>query len=847
MRSRSVSAAMSQLKAYPTRVVATVLAIVLGVGFVAATLVFGATYQADLGAGVSARFVAADVVITNNGVEDQQQLLAATRDFPGVAAAEEQPEAWLNFSSDAARGTMRVSTLPADERLRWFGLTAGAWPDTAGQIMVDESTAAGSNLQLGSAVTLTGYDDQLTTVTVVGIADTSASVFSGGQSQAFATPQLINRVMPSSNYGTVVAIADPGTSADQLRDSIAAASPVELTVRTSEQQIADELADITGGAMILTIVLLGFAVTAVVASGIVIANTFTILLTQRRRHIALTRCIGGSRRQVRREVLAEAGLVGAIGSLIGVAVGVGVGGLGAALAGLNGAGLVLPVLPLILTGVGGIGFTLIAAYAPASRAMRVAPLAALRPVSDDAEQRRSSILRWCVAGGLIVVGGLALAAGVLQPSLVLAMGGGALSACGILLLTRTFLPATIRLVGRTAGVFGPPGRLAAANAHRNPGRAAATTAALMLGVGLIVTLQVGASSAQASLDRAYSVRYPVDVSVAGTGGPVSPAVQDAIAATAGVRTSAGLPGTTVIWASVIGDDETGSAGNGGAETGTGDAGESSLTAGMTILGVDDRAAATLSAIPAGLTDGAVIVPGYLLSSGWSVGDRISVTTATGSAEFTVAAGSLAQQGVEGASLITTAAGLQQLAPDAPTLAVWAAMESGADVEKVTADLNRVIAAEPDLLLGGSAPERAAMASALGTIITLATGLLAVAVIIAIVGIGNTLGLSVIERTRESALLRALGLHRRQLRLMLAVEAALLAVVGAAVGVAAGIGYGWIGAASAFGEAGQAIVLDIPWLQLGVVLALAVVAALIASVLPALRAAQATPTQALAEV
>ena len=186
-------------------------------------------------------------------------------------------------------------------------------------------------------------------------------------------------------------------------------------------------------------------------------------------------------------------------------------------------------------------------------------------------------------------------------------------------------------------------------------------------------------------------------------------------------------------------------------------------------------------------------------------------------------------------------------PDAPTLAVWAALEPGADLETVTAELNRMIAAEPDLTLGGSAPERAAVAIALGSIITLATGLLAVAVIIAIVGIGNTLGLSVIERTRESALLRALGLHRRQLRLMLAVEAGLLGIVGAAIGVLAGIGYGWIGAASAFGEAGEAVVLDIPWLQLGMVLGLAVVAALVASVLPARRAATATPTQALVEV
>jgi len=242
-----------------------------------------------------------------------------------------------------------------------------------------------------------------------------------------------------------------------------------------------------------------------------------------------------------------------------------------------------------------------------------------------------------------------------------------------------------------------------------------------------------------------------------------------------------------------------------------------------------------------------LAPSHLLSVGWSVGDRVLVRTTTGSAEFTVAAGALSGQGIEGNSLVTTAAGLRKVMPDAPTLAVWAALEPSADLETVTAELNRMIAAEPGLTLGGSAPERAAVATALGSIITLATGLLAVAVIIAIVGIGNTLGLSVIERTRESALLRALGLHRRQLRLMLAVEAGLLGIVGAAIGLLAGIGYGWIGAASAFGEAGEAVVLDIPWLQLGMVLGLAVVAALVASVLPARRAATATPTQSLVEV
>ena len=826
MRSRSFAAACTQLKAYPTRMVAVILAIVLGVGFVAATLVFGATYQAGLGAAISARYVGADVVVTQDGTVDQQALLDQVRTTPGVAYAEAQPQTWPSFSSPEAHGTLQLDAIPGDPRLRWFDLTAGQWPSSAEQIVIDDATANSANLRIGSTLTVTGYADLApTSVSVVGIADTSSSAFSGAQHQAFAAASLITALTASAASGPIVAIADPGVSAAQLRDDIAATGSPGVTVLTSADQISQNLAKITGGAEILTIVLLGFAITAVAASGIVIANTFTILLTQRRRHIALTRCIGASRGQVRREVLAEAGLIGAIGSMIGIAVGIGIGALGARLTGLDLAGPVVPFVPLLLTGVGGVAFTAVAAYAPASRAMRIAPLAALLPVPDSAEQRRSSALRLSIAGTLTVAGLLLLAASVMVPSMLLAMAGGVLSSCGILLLTMTFLPATLRLVGRIGGVFGPPGRLAAANAHRNPGRAASTTAALMLGVGLIVTLQVGASSAQASLDRSFAERYPVDVAVTGSGSPVPPGLADAVAQVEGIRLSGELRGTAVV----------------------GFGGDDGLAQDMTILGVGDRAAAALGTMPTDLSDQSVMVPSYLLSAELAVGDRITIRTSAGSGDFTVMTGVLGEQGVNGSSLVTTEAALLSLAADARPLAVWAAVESGADLEKVTASLNRLIAAEPELSLGGSAPERAAVSSALGTIITLATALLAVAVIIAVVGIGNTLGLSVIERTRESALLRALGLHRRQLRLMLAVEAALLAGVGAAVGVLAGIGYGWIGVASAIGEAGETMVVDIPWGQLGLVLLLAVVAALLASVLPARRAVKATPTQALAEV
>ncbi len=426
---------------------------------------------------------------------------------------------------------------------------------------------------------------------------------------------------------------------------------------------------------------------------------------------------------------------------------------------------------------------------------------------------------------LLTAAGVALLVlAVLGNQVLLALGGGALSAVGILLLSPTFVPPLLRMVGMVAGLAGVPGRLAALNGRRNPGRAAATAAALMLGVGLIVTMQVGAASAQASLDRALTVQYPVDISITGEGEAIARSVIDAVAAQPGLRATAALPGAP---ADIIGP-----------------AGEEVATD-ATVLGVGNGAGAVIPQVPAELRDDTVLVPGYLLSGQLSVGDRVTVTVGGRSGTFSVAAGALSDQGVNGGSFVLTGASLAQLTADPAPLVIWAALDAGADAEQVTSELNRTIARSPELTLGGSAPERAATSSALGTIVTVAIGLLAVAVVIAVVGIGNTLGLSVIERTRESALLRALGLQRRQLRLMLAVEAVMLALIAAVVGVLAGIGYGWVGVRSAFGEAGGESTLAIPWGSLALVVAVAVAAGLLASVLPSRRAAMTPPTHALA--
>ena len=826
---------MSEIRFRSGRFVAVTLAVLLGVGFVAATLVFSATYRADLADRVTAPYRGADLIVTPNldssGTADD--LLTQIRAVRGVEHAESIPTEYVGYTAVESRGTIALHVVPDDERLRWFGLEGGRWPAGTDELIVDRSTATTANLAVGQQLSLSvgPNEGEMPAMTVVGIADTSSSAFSGTQPTAYVTPQMMAGISETSGgessaltSAPIAVLADNDVSDGDLRTAVGTVVGDAAVVQTSDERADEAIADLTNGVDILAIVLLGFAVIAVVAAGIVIANTFTILITQRRRQIALTRCVGATSRQVRRDLLTEAGLIGLAGALLGVLVGSGAGWLGARLTGLADGWPVLPPVGLAITAAGGVLLTVLAAVAPASAAMRVAPLVALQSVPEDAPRRRAGRRRASVALLLTVAGVALLAMAVLGNQVLLALGGGALSAVGILLLSPTFVPPLLRLVGVAAGLAGVPGRLAALNGRRNPGRAAATAAALMLGVGLIVTMQVGAASAQASLDRALEQQYPVDISITGVGDPIARTVIDMVAAQPGLRAAAAIPGAAADVAGPGGDE---------------------VATDATVLGVGAGAGAVLAEIPAELRDDTVLVPGYLLTGQLSVGDRVTVTVGGRSGTFSVAAGVLTDQGLNGGSFVLTGASLARLTADPAPLAIWAALDPGADAEQVTSDLNRIIARTADLSLGGSAPERAATSSALGTIVTVAVALLAVAVVIAVVGIGNTLGLSVIERTRESALLRALGLQRRELRWMLAIEAVMLAVIATVVGVLAGIGYGWVGVRSAFGEAGGDSTLAVPWASLVVVIAVAVAAGLLASVLPSRRAAMTPPTHALA--
>ncbi len=827
--------ARADLRAYPGRFAAALLALTIGVGFVVATLVFTASFRTDLTRSIGAEQELVDVMVaprTAGVTADDRRITTVA----GVASAEPRYSVAVSIvpGSGTGRGWGTVTGIPVDPAHRWFTLTEGSLPAAADQILTDTRTATRTGLAVGSRLTMTGDDGTSRPVGVSGLVAVHTSPLVGSPDRYFAPPELVSS-LAAGRVDRIAVTAAPGSAAPDVAAALARSLGGAASVRTGAQAAEDLVPIVLGRVDLLDAVLFTFAAIAGLVAASVIANTFMILLTQRTRQLGLLRCVGASRRQLWRWLMAEAGLVGTIGAALGVAAGVGVATVTLAATGMRVSSLTIDPAVLALSAAGGVTATALCALAPAARAMRISPLAALDPLPSAAEGRRASRWRILCGGLLTAVGGGLLAGGVVLPSLVVAVGGGLVSATGILLLLRSVLPAIVRMLDTPARLVGVPGRLGVANARRHPGRSAATSTALVVAVGLIVTLQVATASARAGLAAALAQRYPLDIGVvadadpaADTGSGVASGAAgepglptgllDLVNRIEGVR-AVEVPGTT---AEVRGPQDT-------------------LV--LTVLGATAASTGLLRApIPA---DGTVALPRWVSDSlQLQTGDPVLLARSgqTDPLTLTLAAGRIAD--AQGSVAVISAEDLRRLDPAAPLRAIWGSMADLDAADVTIRDLTPLLAPYSGLTLSGAAADHAAVAEGLRAVVRLITALLAVAAAIAVVGIGNTLGLSMVERTREVALLRALGLHRRQLRHAIAAEAAVLAGVGAVVGIVLGIGYGWLGAAATFAQAQRPLVLALPVGQIAVDLVLAVLAGSCAALLPARRAIRADSTAAL---
>lgn len=790
MRAVSVRLAMAEVRANPRRIVAVVLAIMISVGYLVASATILASESATMDRSVIARTAETDVVVTL--ADEDPALVQRVRGVDGVASAD------LSYLSrgrvTGSSEWVQQQSLPDNPVLRWTELAQGAWPAGPDEIVLGTVTAKQLNLTVGDEITINDANSSAT-LRVTGLMHEGDSLLSGlAQSSFVATDFYTGKTSIRTSSQTEILVigtgaAGPERLAERIRQ-VAGSARVETSSQFAQRKMSEQ----ANGVFLFQVLLLVFGAIAVLVGGIMIVNTFLILVTQRRRQIGLLRALGTSNAQIRRGLYVEAATIGLIGSTLGLVLGVGV---SAVVAYRLDQVLTLPIVQLVVVALVGVVLAVLSVVVPARRAIRISPLEALRPVSDNQTEQRAARSRAVLSAVLMLTGlaGIWLGTGDTPFALLFSVGGLLVFAVGLLVATGIYLPAMLRASVRLMSCLGPTARLAANNTIRNPGRSAATGAALIVAVGIIVTLQVGAASMKATANANLSHRFPTDVTVSLFDGTLPPGTAKTIAALPGITSTQELRSTRVL-------------------------------ANGTSLRV--------LAVP-GVSDTQVLADPYLRLTTAALVGKTGSTTLPAVSDYLAPAD----------TLVVSPATMSIVDSTAQVGTVWASTAENVDITALRSQLRSVVAPITGAEVAGGLTAKASYTEFLDRLLMVTTMLLAVAVLIALAGVGNTLGLSVLERTRESALLRALGMQRRSLRSMLAVEAVLLSVTATAIGTVAGFFFGWIGTRALSKELNftqVSFAISLP--QTATVAVVAVAAGLIASVLPARRAARQTPIAAL---
>lgn len=838
---------LRNLFARKIRLLMSGLAIVLGVAFLAGVLVFSNGLSATFdnitqGSTPDGVVRVAESVESDAGWSGVSDLTLSPADVTDLEALPEVARAdgdvvGFGLTVLAADGTVIGGTGAPTLAFNWHDgpnmagesilvLEEGSWPEGSDEIVLDAASAGNGDYEVGDTVGLLApYGEVNRTAELTGIAE-----FRGGTAGAtlvlFSTSGAQEVFLGGKDaYSRISLTAVDGVTQAELAD---AASTVvgdgfeAVTGDTVVEEQQDAFGEFLG---VINIFLLVFAIIAVVVGGFIIVNTFSILVAQRTRELALLRALGAARGQVTRSVLVEAVVLGLLASTLGVLLGWGLAhGLAALFraVGLDIAGSALDLTP---TAIGisylvGVVVTTLAAWFPARRAGRVPPVAAM---SADAVQHRGSLRRRTVIG----LGVLALGAGLAGVGLA-GVGNAALLigvAAGLWVLTFAALssvlgrPVLVVLRAIYVRLFGTTGRLAGENALRDPRRTGATAAALMIGLALVSTIGVLAASLNASVDDVVDEEFTADFLVQNSSYlPFSTAVGDAFADVDGVdlvnrqqSVSGSLDSEPV---TVAGTDEN-----------FGEIYELAVVEGTQEFGDGEAVVFEEFARTHGLAVGDTFSPAF-------PGDRSLDLEVVGIVESTEVTW----------PVTVTLDSLSEAGFTRQDFTISITVADGADVEAVRADLEEAAAAVPTVAVYDKEGFADAIGDQVNQLLFMIYGLLALAIVIAIIGIINTLGLSVLERTREIGLLRAVGLSRARLRRVVTLESVAIAVLGAVLGMALGL---VVGSLLRWALRDDLTSLGLPLGQLAIFLVLAVVVGVIAAVIPAIRAARMNVLAAIA--
>ncbi|MFG2352820.1 ABC transporter permease [Streptomyces sp. NPDC048521] len=852
-----LKATLRSFLAHKGRLALSALAVILSVAFVSGSLIFSDTVTRTFDRLFAS--TAADVTVRpkedlgsarSSGVVGT--VPAALRDrvakVPGVAAARANVSVRNVVVVDSRGASVGPTTGAPTVAGSWnvthrspVRLTSGHAPHGAGEALLDSDTAAERHVRIGDRLTVQAQPGTFR-VRVVGIATFTTT--NPGSALVYLDPAVAGReLLGSAAKATSISVdAAKGVSDAELERRIGAAIGTgTYDLKTANEQAKSAAADLGAFLDVIKYVMLGFAGVALLVGVFLIVNTFSMLIAQRTRELGLLRALGADRRQVRRSVQTEALLLGLVGATLGLTAGI---GLAFGLIRLMSAfGMKLKATEMVIgwgtpvtAYVVGLGVTFVAAYLPARRAAAVSPMAALADaeVAGTGKPLKARAISGAVVGaaGAAALAGCAVATRTAQAASLLGLGV-------VLTLVATVVagPLLVRPVIRVLGgafpaLFGPVGRMSQRNALRNPRRTGATAAALMVGLALVGGMSVASASLSASFDRQIDRTLGADFIVQNANFmPYTKEVRDTVGATRGVGLVVRQRLSAVAVRLPDGDRvRTNAAGYGPR--------------------LDDvvHITYTRGGSAAALADGRLALDaGFAKDHGVRVGSVLPVEFPGGRrAGLTV--GALTDQGT--AEGFGTQGGiffglrtLEKYVPNGQDSTLYVNAAPGTRAEDLRPRLERALKPFPQVQVRNQADYKKLVHDQIAVLLYLVYALLALAIVIAVLGVVNTLALSVVERTREIGLLRAIGLGRRQLRRMIRLESVVIAVFGAVLGLALGLVWG-VCMQRVLALRGLTA-LSIPWGTIVAVVIGSAVVGVVAALLPALRASRMNVLAAIA--
>ncbi|HET6875205.1 MAG TPA: FtsX-like permease family protein [Acidimicrobiales bacterium] len=832
------------LLARKVRLMTSALAVVLGVAFMAGTFVLTDTVTRTFDTLFASVYKGTDAVVRgqaeftgpqNTGTQRarvDQSLVATVEKVPGVALAQGEIYGYTRLIAkdgralgNPASGAPTLGSSWSDvPRLNPFTLVAGRAPTAPAEIAIDRQSARTGKLAVGDyATVLTKAPPQRMLIT--GIVRFGNADSPGGASVVLFTPPVAQQLVAEpGKYDSISVVADKGISQSQITARISKVLPAGTEAVTGAAVIRESQNDMHKAMSFFSTLMLVFAIVSLLVGAFIIFNTFSITVAQRTRENALFRALGASRGQVLSAVLLEALLIGIGASLVGlvagVAVAIGLKGLLSAMGfGIPAGGIVFLGRTVLVSMLTGVGVTLVAALSPARKAGKVPPIAAMREIVVGSTGYGSK--ERVIVGGLLTSAGVtALLFGLFAhpANALLVVGAGALLVFfGVSALGRTVSLPLSRVIGAPLPrLRGASGLLARQNAMRNPKRTAASASALMIGVGLVAFITIFASSTKASInatvDRAFTGDFIID-SGAGMMGGLDPTLAQRLNQLPQVQAATGIKlGVAKIDGSV-----------------------------QMIIGVDPVRGfqmfdvKPLQGRPADLgADSIAVYKDVAKDKHLSVGDTVPVLFKdTGTKQMKVAL-IYGENRPAGNYVLSNAAYSANFANNYDSQ-IFIKKTPGASSASALAEVRQLAAQYPGAKVLDQTGYKAEMAKPINQQLSFVYVLLALAVLIALMGIANALGLSIFERTRELGLLRAVGMTRSQLRSTIRWESVIIALQGTLLGMLVGIFFGWalVKALSAQGIDQFAL----PVGSLAVIVAVGALAGVMAAVVPGRRAAR----------